>query len=189
MAVRNVDAARVTALQHGGKVLFEPHNIPDRGREAVFSDPQGAVFAVLAAGGGDPPDELADPGEWIWSSLITTNADTNAAFYQQLFDYDVVDLSTDDDAEHLILASENYARASVNTLPVNGQPVRPHWINFIRVDDTVKMTEKLRVLGGQVLVEPRLDRHGGKVALVADPLGTPFGLIEWTDTQIIEVAK
>jgi len=62
IAVRDVDAAKKIALQQGAKVLFEPHSIPDRGREAVFADPQGAVFAVLASSSGDPPDVLAAPG-------------------------------------------------------------------------------------------------------------------------------
>ena len=88
-AVGDVDAAKKVALQNAAKVLFEPHSIPDRGREAVFADPQGAVFAVLASSSGDPPDVLAAPGEWIWSSLITNDPDTGAAFYQKLFDYEV----------------------------------------------------------------------------------------------------
>jgi hypothetical protein len=80
-AVGDVDAVQKVALQNDAKVLFEPHNAPDRGREAVFADPQGAVFAVLASGRGDPPDVLASPGEWIWSSLITSDPDADAAFY------------------------------------------------------------------------------------------------------------
>jgi len=40
-----------------------------------------------------------------------------------------------------------------------------------------------------VLVEPRVDRHGGKVAVVADPTGAPFGLLEWSDTENKEVTK
>ncbi len=78
IAVRDVDAAKRIALQHSAKVLFEPHNFPNRGRQAVFADPQGAVFAVLASSSGDPPDVLAAPGEWIWSSLITSEPDTDA---------------------------------------------------------------------------------------------------------------
>jgi len=68
-AVEDVDAVEKIAVQHGAKVLFPPHTFPGRGREAVFADPQGAVFAVLASSSGDPPDFLAEPGEWIWSSL------------------------------------------------------------------------------------------------------------------------
>ena len=188
-AVNDVDAATKVALQNGAKVLFEPHSIPDRGRETVLADPQGAVFAVLASSSGDPPDVLAAPGEWIWTSLITTDPDTGAAFYQKLFGYEVFELPASKGSRHLLLSSDNYARASVNTLPANKPNVHPHWLNFVRVEDAVKMTAKVVALGGRVLVEPRIDRHGGKVAVVADPLGAPFGLLEWTDTDSKEVPK
>jgi len=189
IAVNDVDAAKSIALQHGAKVLFEPHSIPDRGREAVFADPQGAIFAILASSSGDPTDVLAAPGEWIWSSLITTDPDTGAAFYQALFNYEVYEVSSDEGTEHLMLASDNYSRASVNSLPANKPGVHSHWLNFVHVEDAVMMTKKVVALGGRVLVEPRLDRDGGKVAVVADPQGATFGLLEWSDTENKEVTK
>jgi predicted enzyme related to lactoylglutathione lyase len=189
IAVRDVDAAKTTALQQGAKVLFEPRSIPDLGREAVFADPQGAVFAVLASSSGDPPDVLAAPGEWIWSSLITSDPDRGAAFYQTLFDYEVYDLPADDGAEHLMLASADYARASVNPLPANKPNTHPYWLHYVRVDDAGKTAAKLVALGGRVLVEPWIDRHGGKVAVVADPQGTPFGLLEWPETESKDVPR
>ncbi|MFZ1545973.1 MAG: VOC family protein [Candidatus Nitrotoga sp.] len=189
IAVRDVDAAKKIALQHGAKVLFEPHSFPNRGREAVFADPQGAVFAVLASSSGDPPDVLAVPGEWIWSSLITSNPDTAAAFYQALFDYEVFDLPADEGTQHLMLASDNHVRASANSLPANKPNVHPHWLNFVRVEDAIKVTAKIVALGGRVLVEPRVDRHGGKVAVVTDSSGALFGLLEWPGTESKEVIK
>ncbi|HVN96847.1 MAG TPA: VOC family protein [Syntrophales bacterium] len=188
-AVGDVDGAKKIALQNGAKVLFEPHSIPDRGREAVFADPQGAVFAVLSSSSGDPSDVLVAPGEWIWSSLITSDPDTDAAFYQKLFDYEVFELPPSEGAQHLLLSSDNYARASVNTLPANRPNAHPHWLNYVRVEDAVKMAEKVVALGGRVVVAPRIDRHGGKVAVVADPLGACFGLLEWPNTESKEVPK
>jgi predicted enzyme related to lactoylglutathione lyase len=188
-AARDVDAVEKAALKNGAKVLREPHDVPDRGRQAVFADPQGAVFAVLASSSGDTPDVLAEPGEWIWSSLLTTDPDKDAAFYQSLFDYDVFEVPSPDGAEHLTLATENYARASANPMPANKPNLRPHWLNYVRVEDTAATTQKLVALGGRVLVAPRIDRHGGKVAIVADPWGAPFGLIEWVDEQSKEVTK
>jgi predicted enzyme related to lactoylglutathione lyase len=188
-AVSDVDAAEKIALQHGARVLFKPLNFPERGREAVFADPQGAVFAVLASSSGDPPDFLAAPGEWIWSSLMTSDPDTDAAFYQTLFDYDVFELAASGGAQHLLLASKNYARASANTLPANTPNAHPYWLNYVRVEDTVAMTAKVVSLGGRVLVEPWVDRHGGKVAVVADRLGAPFGLLEWPASENKEVPQ
>jgi predicted enzyme related to lactoylglutathione lyase len=181
IAVRDVDSAKNIALQHGAKVLFEPHSLPERGRQAIFADPQGAVFAVLASSSGDPPDVLVAPGEWIWSSLITSDPQGAAIFYQTLFQYEIFDAPSDDGGRHVMLASDNFARASVNSMPEKSLGNHSHWLNYIRVEDAVEMSAKAVALGGRMLVEPRVDRHGGRIAVVADPQGAPFGLLEWTD--------
>ena len=183
IAVKDVGAAKKTALKQGARVLFEPKTVGQRGRQAVFADPEGAVFAVLSSTSGDPADFLAAPGEWIWSSLLARNPDTEAAFYQNVFGYDVFDLESEDTLQHVILSSDDYARASVNALPAEAPHLHPHWLNFIRVVDATSATAKVVELGGRVLVEPHMDRHGGNVAVVADPSGAPFGLMEWTDTN------
>jgi predicted enzyme related to lactoylglutathione lyase len=182
IGVGDVDATSQLIVHQGGHQLAAPHTYPQRGRQAVFTDPQGGVFAVLASSSGDPPDFLAAPGEWIWSSLITSDPGTAAAFYQTLFGYEVFESANEDGSEHLILSTDDYARASVNALSQTGHH-HPHWINFVRVLDTEQATVTATQLGGRVLVEPRIDRHGGKVAVVADPFGAPFGLLEWPESQ------
>jgi uncharacterized protein len=183
VAVRDVDSVKRAALAHGAKVVSDSRSYPSRGRQAVLSDPEGAVFAILASSSGDAPDFLAAPGEWIWSSLLARHPDTEAAFYQQVFAYDVFDLASDDGLEHVILSSDDFARASVNAMPADPARRHAHWLNFIRVDNTVDMVAKVTASGGRVLVEPHVDRHGGQVAVVADPAGAPFGLMEWTDSD------
>lgn len=191
ISVRDVDATKKIAERNGARLLSGPQNIRDRGREAVFADPQGAVFAVLASSSGDPPDSLAEPGEWIWSTLITRDPEHNAAFYQTLFDYEVYDLSPEaaTGERRLILASENFARASANALPVGRPGNHSYWLNFIRVDDTAKAAARVVALGGSILIEPLPDRHGGKLAVAVDPSGAPFGLLEWPDTENKEVRQ
>jgi len=189
LAVRDVDALKKAVVQNGGRVLSEPQSFPNRGRQATFADPQGATFSVLASTSGDPPEELADPGEWIWSSLLTSNADSAAAFYQTLFDYEVFDLPAEKGHDHLILAAENLARASVNSMPVARPDAHPHWLNFMRVENTTAMIGRVVSLGGHVLVAPRPDRHGGLMAVVSDPQGAIFGLLEWPDGENKQVNK
>jgi uncharacterized protein len=185
IAVGDVDAAKRAALAHGAKVLSEPRSYAQRGRQAVFADPDGAVFAVLASSSGDPPDALAAPGEWIWSSLLVKNPDQEATFYHALFGYDVFDVpaDTDDSSKHVILSSDDYARAGLTKLPGDTMRRHPHWLSFVRVADAEAASAKAVQLGGRVLVEPRIDTHGGKLAVVADPSGAPVGLMEWSDTE------
>jgi hypothetical protein len=180
VAVGDVDAAKGAALKQGAKIVADTQSYPARGRQAVLSDPEGAVFAILASSSGDAADFLAAPGEWIWSSLQSQDAATEAGFYQTVFGYDVFDLASDDGSEHVILSSDGFARASVNSFPSETGHRHAHWLNFIRVDSTADIVAKAAALGGRVLVEPHADRHGGQIAVLADPAGAPFGVMEWT---------
>jgi predicted enzyme related to lactoylglutathione lyase len=183
IAVHDADAAVRSAVEDGGKILSKPRTYGGRGRQAVLAGRDGAVFAVLASKSGDPGDFLASPGEWIWSALLTQDPDGAARFYKTLFGYDVFDLPSEDGLEHVVLSSQDYARAGINSLPKDDLHRHAHWLNFIRVTNTSDAVAKAEVLGGKILVEPRVDRHGGRVALLADPYGAPFGVMEWTDTD------
>jgi len=183
ISVRDVDVVKRTVLAQKGKLLADSVSYAMRGRQAVLADPEGAVFAILASSSGDPPDYLAAPGEWIWSSLHAKNPETEAAFYQNVFGYEVFDVESADGMEHMILSSDDFARASANALPGGEGRRHAHWLNFIRVDNAADMSAKAVSFGGRILVEAHADRHGGLVAVVADPGGAPLGLMEWSDSD------
>ncbi len=183
ISVQDVDAASRIAVSGGGKVVVAPRTYDSRGRQAILADPQGAVFAVLASFSGDAPDYLAAAGAWIWSSLMARDVGADAAFYQTVFGYDVFDLESESGQEHVILSSDDYARASVNSMPADSVRRHPRWLNFVRVDDAADAATRAVALGGSVLVPPRVDRHGGRIAVLADPAGAPFGVMEWTQAD------
>ena len=183
LAANDIDGVKKLAVSHGAKVLKDIKSYPLRGRQCVLSDPEGAAFALLASSSGDTPDYLPATGDWIWSSLHAKDAGAEAAFYQNLLGYDVFDLPSDDGLEHLILSTDDYARASANDLARDSAQRRSHWLNFVRVENTAATAAKVVAMGGRVLVEPRVDRHGGMLAVVADPAGAPFGLMEWSESD------
>jgi predicted enzyme related to lactoylglutathione lyase len=186
MSVPNVDDAANAVAQRGGRVFVPPHDLPERGREAILADPQGAVFGVLRSSSGDPPDRLKPPGTWIWHAVMARDAAADADFYKALFGYEVVPVPTPPGETHVLLVTEHYARASVNSL-VEAPNAHPHWLGFVRVEDASRAAARVTALGGHVVVEPEMDRHGGLIAVATDPMGAPFGLFEWseTDTKVI----
>jgi uncharacterized protein len=183
LAANDVDGVKKLAVSHGAKVLSDIKSYPMRGRQCVLSDPEGAVFALLSSSSGDTPDYLPATGDWIWSSLHAKDAGAEAAFYQNLLGYDVFDLPSDDGLEHLILSTDDYARASANDLEQGSARRHSHWLNFVRVENAAQSAAKAVAMGGRVLVEPRVDRHGGMLAVVADPAGAPVGLMEWSESD------
>ncbi|HUN27015.1 MAG TPA: VOC family protein [Steroidobacteraceae bacterium] len=183
LSVRSVPAAERAVIAHRGRVLVEPRRYPQRGEQAVFADPQGAVFAVLHSASGDPPDLLAAPGQWIWSVLLTADTEAAASFYRGVLDYRIYAVPSEGAATHFVLASDRYARAALDPLPADGRERHPHWLDFVRVTDVEAAVKRATALGGRVLVAPRVDRHGGRLALIADPAGAAIGVLEWSQSS------
>ena len=134
-------------------------------------------------------DYLAAPGEWIWSSLLTDDPAAEApTFYKAVFGYEVFDLPRDDDAQHI---GPRRRRLRACRHPYACRPAI-----VIRTGSTssgsrtpAASAAQAVALGGRILVEPRADRHGGQVAVVADPQGAPIGLMEWSDQYTQDEAE
>ena len=181
LSTDTLSASVDAAVAHGASVLVSPHELANIGRDALLRDPQGAVFGLLTSASGDPPDMAALPGEWIWSSLVTTDPSADATFYRTVLGYDLFPSPDARQAGHLILASGSYARASVNPLPTTHAVSRPRWISYVRVADLDAAAAAVTRLGGTVVVPPHEDSQGGAIALAADPQGALFGLLQWSD--------
>ncbi len=190
-SVPDVAGAVAKTTSQGAKVLAAPLVLPGFGTRAVLADPQGAVFGVLASASGDPPDVLKPVGAWIWRSVVSGDPAAEAAFYHSVLGFQSMALPAagPGDGQHLLLVSENYARATVNAFPAGRPATHPHWLNYVRVEDAGQAVARATALGGHVLLAPRPDRHGGMIAIVADPQGAPVGLLEWGDDAHKEITK
>lgn len=183
LSVTSVDKARRAAIQAGGRVVAEPRKLPRRGEQAVFADPEGALFGVIKSSEGDPPDYLGEPGDWIWIQLLSRDARQAAAFYRSVGGYEVIENPADQRLSDFVLASKGYARATVRTIPASrAQSVEPTWLPFVRVKNVRESAAFAGQLGGQILIEPKPELVGGRAAVIADPTGAALGLLEWSET-------
>jgi predicted enzyme related to lactoylglutathione lyase len=179
ISVPNVARARQAVVAQGGKVLAAPRKLPDRGEQAVFADPEGAVFGAIKSSSGDPQDFLPDPGDCIWIELLTRDAKSAGDFYRQVAGYDVLQSTASNHVSDYILTAEGYARAGVRSIPAGASELKPHWLLFVRVKDVGEAVAKTKELGGKVLLEPKGDLFDGKLAVIADPTGAALGILEW----------
>lgn len=184
ISVKNVSKAQRAVIDSGGKVLVAPHKMPKRGEQAVFIDPEGAVFGVVKSSSGDPQDFLADPGDWIWIELLSRDGRKAADFYRNVVGYQVLENSATTGKTNFVLASGGYARAVVRTVVKPEEAFRPTWLLFVRVKDVTASLALAKGLGGRVLLEPRADLFHGKVAVLADPTGAAIGIMEWDESQL-----
>jgi predicted enzyme related to lactoylglutathione lyase len=184
ISVRDVEKAQRTVTKAGGRVLVAPQKLPQRGEQAIFADPQGALFGVVRSRSGDPPDFLAGPGDWIWIQHLSRDSHQAAQFYRSIGGYEIVENRGAKGASDYVLASEGYARATLRTIPPGHDQLRPDWLLFVRVRNLGESLARTTQLNGTVRLAPKPELFEGKVAVISDPTGAPIGLMEWDDAWL-----
>ena len=179
ISVPDVAEAQRFVVSQGGKVLVHARRIPKRGDLAVFADREGAMFGVLSSSTGDVEDFLSEIGDWIWAQFLSRDGAKAAAFYAAVSGSRVLEAPKPDGAKRWLLVSQQYARASIVELSPDRRDARPGWVGYIRVADVKSTSALAEQLGGRVLVAPKPELFDGKVALIADPNGAVFGVVQW----------
>ena len=173
------DAAKTEqeVLRKGGQVVVAPVFVAGRGTHAVFRDPEGAVFGVLAAVDGDPPDTPVIEGQVFWLDLFARDPAKAADFYAGLAGYEVFTGQAAPGRERRTLAAGGYARAGVVALPKD--VANPGWLPYVLVDDVDAALVRARQAAGRIVLAPRPDLLDGNVAIIADPSGGVVGVVNW----------
>jgi len=179
VSVADVEAAAGRVTAGGGKVLIAPATLGQRGKVAVFSDPEGAAFGVIDSTTGDPEDYAGDNNQWLWVELWADDPAKMADFYKSVAGYEVVDGANSDETPGLYLAAGGYYRAGILPKPAK---VPTTWVPYIRVENVADTVAKARTAGGAVVMEPTA-AHGTSVALLLDPTGAPVAVAEWTEAR------
>lgn len=184
ISVSSVEKAQRAVTKAGGRVIAPPEKLPRRGEQAVFADPEGALFGAIRSSSGDPMDFMAEPGDWIWIQLLSRDGQKAAQFYRSVAGYDVIENSASNRLSDQVLASEGYARATVRTIPAGHGQVQPSWLPFVRVRNLSQSLALAKELGGKALLGPKPELLEGRVAVILDPTGAAIGLMEWSDALL-----
>lgn len=114
-------------------------------------------------------------GEPTWIDLATPDLAVAKNFYQQVFGWDFVDTGPDFGHYHFAqVQGRNVAGIGPIWPPDSPQPSA--WTIYFASDDAVADCERVKQLGGQVMVEPMEIADSGWMAICADPTGPVFGL-------------
>jgi uncharacterized protein len=175
ISVADVRAATAAVTAAGGKVVYAPVMLGERGETAVFKDPEGVLFGVVNSKSGDPLDYAGDVNEWYWIDLWTANVEKAASFYRAVVGYETLPVADDGPRSGLHLLSGGYARAGI--MQKNSGKSSATWLPYIRVADARASAAAARAAGGKVLLEP-LALNRATVAIIADPTGAPVGIVQ-----------
>lgn len=172
-AVADIDASAAAAEATGGAVLLPPGELAPGVRLAIVADPHGAVFGLWEKER-DSPWLRDEPGAVDWLELVEHAAEESFPFYEAVLGVGVSEMRVGDAPYGLFDVGATSVAGAVEAAA--GTPA--HWLVYFNVADLDTALERFGALHGTVL-EPPVSAVGvGRWAVVADPFGGGFALLE-----------
>jgi len=171
----NVDATCSQAQGLGARIVKPAGDIPNVGRFAVLSDPQGATFAVFTPGSGPPPGAPPAQGGFSWHELATTDVAAALRFYGQLFGW-TKGPGHDMGAMGVYQIIQQGGTQLGGMCNVQGPSTAPSWLSYVHVADSGRAVAAAKSGGGRLLHGPMEVPGGDKIVNALDPQGAGFSL-------------
>ena len=178
--VEDVDRAAAEIEKAGGKTLMT-HDIPNVGRIAMVTDPQGAPFYIMK------PIPPADPSAQSdvfspsaeqrvgWNELSTSDPVAARRFYDSQFGWTSEDfMPMGDLGEYRFI---KHGEVTIGALAGAMAGQRPHWRYYFRVPSIQKAKEAAERKGGSIAMGPHQVPTGEWIVIGSDPQGAEFALV------------
>ena len=180
--VPDVDRSVQDIEQAGGKALMPAFDIPNVGRVAMVTDPQGAPFYIMKptppAGDPDAKSDVFSPTEQQrvgWNELNTSDPIAARRFYGEQFGWESAEFMDMGEMGEYRFLDHNGTRigALCGVMP-GGQP---KWRYYFRVPSIGAAKQAAEAAGGAVLMGPHQVPTGDYIIIGSDPQGAEFALV------------
>jgi uncharacterized protein len=179
--VADVEQTVSSIRQAGGHVQLPPTDIPNVGRIAMVTDPQGALFYVMKPiPPADDPSAKSDVFSRSavqrcgWNELATTDERAAARFYGEQFGWTSENtMSMGEMGDYRFLDHHDEAIGAVFNTPDG----RPRWRFYFRVPSISAAKDTAEQKGGSVHTGPQQVPTGDWIILGSDPQGAEFALV------------
>lgn len=180
--VDDVDDSVRSIEQAGGKALMPAFDVPNVGRIAMVSDPQGAPFYVMTP---IPPEGTEDKRSDVfsphaeqrvsWNELSTSDPVAARKFYTGQFGWSADEFMDMGEMGEYRFIERDGTRIGALCGVMPGQA--PQWRYYIRVPSIAASAEAVRAGGGTVAMGPHEVPGGDHIIIGIDPHGAAFALV------------
>lgn len=175
-AVDDCDASAKAAEEAGGKVCAGPMDIPQVGRFAALSDPQGAMFCILKGEGGDSQafDQMKR-GHGNWHELMSPDPKAGLEFYSKLFGWmastamDMGPMGT-----YQLFSHDG---KDIGGMMGQGNAPMPCWLPYFGTEGVDAAIERIKAGGGAIVHGPSEVPGGAWITVAHDPQGAHFAIV------------
>ena len=175
----DVDATAEAMTQAGGTLTTGPADAGPAGRVVVGTDPLGASIGAWK-GNEHPGTEIVDEvGTLVWTELNTPDLDAAIRFYSDVFGHTWADEDTGEGGpQYRVFSAAGQLAGGALSTDGGGS----YWLPYFGVADTDATVAAAMGSGGSVLQGPQESAYG-KMAVLRDPHGATFAVIEVPEAQ------
>jgi predicted enzyme related to lactoylglutathione lyase len=116
---------------------------------------------------------MAQHGSFYWNELMTADPAAAASFFVALTGCRIDTMAMPEGDYRVMMLGDKPAGGIMTLAP--GMP--EGWFSYMAVDDVDAACAKVEELGGKIHKQPFEVAGVGRIAIVADPTGSPLGLI------------
>ena len=176
LASSHVDETAQKMEKAGARIMMTPADIPGSGRMAFAFDPTGAGVGLWQGAGHIGFGTVAEPNSFAWTELNTGSPAEADAFYRELFGYQQQQVGSGDFDYTVWSLADNQVCGRM-ALPAEAAGTPAHWMPYYAVEDTDAAIGRITEAGG-ALRHPPHDSPYGRLAVVSDPDGAAFTIID-----------
>ena len=176
VSVDDVDAGAVKVQRLGGEVHKAPTDIPNVGRFAVVTDPQGAAFYIFKSAQSGEPVASNDAGHIGWRELHSNDWPAAFKFYSEMFGWtkgDSVDMGPMGSYQLFKIGGEDKGAMFNSTA---AQTAR-FWLFYFIAGDIDAAAKRVTDNGGKIVQGPTPVPGDRFVVQASDPQGAMFALL------------
>jgi predicted enzyme related to lactoylglutathione lyase len=175
VAVPDADAAARRAVERGARLSVSPADVPGAGRFALLRDATGAHLGIWQAEGHIGAEVMGLPGTLAWAELVTRDPDGARRFYSDWLGWGT---RTMEPGDYALFLKGGHPVAGMIRMEEESPGPESHWRVYFQTADCGGTVEKARRLGGECRLSPTRIPGVGTVALLNDPQGGAFALLQ-----------
>lgn len=176
VSVPDCAATEAKAIELGARVTVPTMQVMDAGWLCFLQDPTGAMFALWQPNAHHGAELVNAPGAFCWNELATTDLESAKQFYSGLFGWEYQ--SDSSDFPYVSIKVGGRENGGMISMPPGAEGMPPCWSAYFTVANLDEALQKITQTGGKILFGPQDIEEVGPFAVVSDPQGAVFDVIE-----------
>lgn len=178
--VADVDDVARRAQEAGGTVVMPPMDVMDEGRFAFLQDPTGAAVGLWQARTNRGAELFNEPNSLSWNELLTEDVARAREFYTKVFGWGTSEMPMGGSESYVIFQNGDKGVAGMMNMPAPAKEAGapPMWLVYFAVEDCDATATRALELRGTVDMPPTDFPDIGRGAVLTDPTGATFGIIQ-----------